>query len=241
MDPTIPGVGTNRYAYAQNDPINKSDPNGHIIDTMWDAANAAYGWHSFQQNWSQGNYFSAALDFAGASIDSAATAAPFVPGGATTVVQGGKKLGGVIVDWASSLRSQGYHLHHIVPRELADHPALKLTGFDIEGYANKMALPSKPDLHATRTVHNGRHRKDYVDRMRTALNEVAVAVKSGQMTPEQGRAAIEKAIAKERQDLRTGATSLNKASDNAKAPATSDRGEKSEKASSPGVKSPRLE
>ncbi|WP_432288798.1 RHS repeat-associated core domain-containing protein (plasmid) [Aminobacter sp. BA135] len=28
-DPTKPGVGTNRYAYAQNDPVNKSDPNGH--------------------------------------------------------------------------------------------------------------------------------------------------------------------------------------------------------------------
>ncbi|MER9295712.1 RHS repeat-associated core domain-containing protein [Mesorhizobium sp. M0621] len=28
-DPTLPGVGTNRYAYAQNDPINKSDQNGH--------------------------------------------------------------------------------------------------------------------------------------------------------------------------------------------------------------------
>jgi uncharacterized protein RhaS with RHS repeats len=30
LDPTLPGVGTNRYAYADNDPINKSDPNGHI-------------------------------------------------------------------------------------------------------------------------------------------------------------------------------------------------------------------
>jgi RHS repeat-associated protein len=28
-DPTQPGVGTNRYAYAGNDPVNKSDPNGH--------------------------------------------------------------------------------------------------------------------------------------------------------------------------------------------------------------------
>ncbi|TIQ16783.1 MAG: RHS repeat-associated core domain-containing protein, partial [Mesorhizobium sp.] len=28
-DPTKPGVGTNRYAYAHNDPVNKSDPNGH--------------------------------------------------------------------------------------------------------------------------------------------------------------------------------------------------------------------
>ncbi|MFD9897739.1 RHS repeat-associated core domain-containing protein [Mesorhizobium sp. NPDC059025] len=29
-DPTLPGVGTNRYAYARNDPINKADNNGHI-------------------------------------------------------------------------------------------------------------------------------------------------------------------------------------------------------------------
>jgi len=28
-DPTQQGVGTNRYAYAGNDPVNKSDPNGH--------------------------------------------------------------------------------------------------------------------------------------------------------------------------------------------------------------------
>jgi hypothetical protein len=28
-DPTKEGVGTNRYAYAANDPVNKSDPNGH--------------------------------------------------------------------------------------------------------------------------------------------------------------------------------------------------------------------
>jgi RHS repeat-associated protein len=28
-DPTLAGVGTNRYAYAGNDPVNKADPNGH--------------------------------------------------------------------------------------------------------------------------------------------------------------------------------------------------------------------
>ncbi len=33
-DPTMPGVGTNRYAYAQQDPINKSDPNGHIVPVL---------------------------------------------------------------------------------------------------------------------------------------------------------------------------------------------------------------
>lgn len=33
LDPTERGVGTNRYAYSNNDPINKSDPNGHA---WWD-------------------------------------------------------------------------------------------------------------------------------------------------------------------------------------------------------------
>jgi uncharacterized protein RhaS with RHS repeats len=28
-DTTLPGVGTNRYAYAANDPVNKADPGGH--------------------------------------------------------------------------------------------------------------------------------------------------------------------------------------------------------------------
>ena len=28
-DPTLAGVGTNRYAYAGNDPVNKADANGH--------------------------------------------------------------------------------------------------------------------------------------------------------------------------------------------------------------------
>lgn len=31
MDPTAPNVGTNRYSYSGNDPVNKSDPNGHMM------------------------------------------------------------------------------------------------------------------------------------------------------------------------------------------------------------------
>lgn len=38
-DPTIPGVGTNRYAYSDNDPINKSDPTGHQTSTKEDLWN----------------------------------------------------------------------------------------------------------------------------------------------------------------------------------------------------------
>ncbi|MER9852195.1 hypothetical protein NKJ55_33905, partial [Mesorhizobium sp. M0106] len=34
-DPTKPGVGTNRYAYALNDPVNKSDQNGHGWESLF--------------------------------------------------------------------------------------------------------------------------------------------------------------------------------------------------------------
>ena len=48
-DPTLEGVGTNRYAYAQNDPVNKADNNGHSFTTIaGDIAKAFYGGTSKQ-------------------------------------------------------------------------------------------------------------------------------------------------------------------------------------------------
>lgn len=44
MDPTQAGVGTNRYAYADNDPINKSDSNGHIWGAVAVGIGAFIGW-----------------------------------------------------------------------------------------------------------------------------------------------------------------------------------------------------
>lgn len=38
IDPTMPGVGTNRYSYSDNDPVNKSDQNGHMMTTVPDKA-----------------------------------------------------------------------------------------------------------------------------------------------------------------------------------------------------------
>lgn len=44
-DPTKPGVGTNRYAYSSNDPVNKSDPNGHqeAVPTIQTPTNPGWG------------------------------------------------------------------------------------------------------------------------------------------------------------------------------------------------------
>lgn len=80
-------VGTNRYAYAGNDPVNKADPNGHIWDTLWDAANVAYDAAAFAYAWANGDangMKTASIDLL---ADSAALAVPFVPAGAAKVAR----------------------------------------------------------------------------------------------------------------------------------------------------------
>ncbi|ESQ15208.1 MAG: hypothetical protein JKP98_16425 [Rhodobacteraceae bacterium] len=52
LDPNQPGVGTNRYAYAGGDPINRADPSGHAwVDRTWDRA---FGDGSFDRTFGDG-------------------------------------------------------------------------------------------------------------------------------------------------------------------------------------------
>ena len=44
-DPTLPDVGTNRYAYALNDPIDKADRNGHDLEDYERFPSGAPGWN----------------------------------------------------------------------------------------------------------------------------------------------------------------------------------------------------
>jgi hypothetical protein len=41
-DSILAGVDVNRYAYSANDPVNLSDPNGHIWETLADVAAISY-------------------------------------------------------------------------------------------------------------------------------------------------------------------------------------------------------
>ena len=49
-DPTMPGVGTNRYAYSHGDPINFSDPNGHSTENGENEPNREQGGTSSSPN-----------------------------------------------------------------------------------------------------------------------------------------------------------------------------------------------
>ena len=100
-DPTLPGVGTNRYAYAQNDPINKSDPNGHASG-LDDLAAAGLGlvsgviiqggfdlWNQDLSSWQ--TYVAAGL--AGAVSADVALNIAYVSGGMVSGAAGGAAYG----------------------------------------------------------------------------------------------------------------------------------------------------
>ncbi|WP_286071280.1 RHS repeat-associated core domain-containing protein [Stenotrophomonas sp. 57] len=72
----------NRYRYANGNPYKFKDPDGQIVETVWDVANIAMGASSAYSNFSQGNIGAGVVDSVGVAIDTVAAAVPFVPGGA---------------------------------------------------------------------------------------------------------------------------------------------------------------
>ena len=76
-DPLGEDGGLNLYAFCDNDPVNKFDPNGCIpLDTVWDLANVIYD--------------ICAGDDVALAADTAALCVPYVPAGATKLVKAAK-------------------------------------------------------------------------------------------------------------------------------------------------------
>jgi RHS repeat-associated protein len=220
-DPILAGVDTNRYAYAGNDPINFSDPNGHAIaddfdplDGLSDSERRGYNTR-MESAWSrdpdiQARNWNDVEQQAGIAIDIASA----IPG----PVGGAIKTGGLLKASWRTLNKLGYVKHHIDPNALANHPLVSRIGYDIQSKMNLMALPTRKGIHPTRTVHRGRHREIYTREFQQLMDDLDRQVRAGTMSPERARAILDERIAKVRQELRSGKRSLNKASDDAKGP-----------------------
>ncbi|MBK8337836.1 MAG: RHS domain-containing protein [Sterolibacteriaceae bacterium] len=67
----------------------------------------------------------------------------------------------------------GYQKHHNIPQELANHPAIKQSGFDVHNSRNITQLPRQGSTDPARIVHRGMHTQDYTDRVSGRLDEIA--------------------------------------------------------------------
>ncbi|TPK59209.1 hypothetical protein FJ546_22230 [Mesorhizobium sp. B2-4-19] len=190
-DPTLPGVGTNRYAYAQNDPVNKADRNGHAdgdpgywgegpigpFDTGYRNADVALNSLASAMNMVAGPvvevgaayepYADAVTNFSNttptAFDDTAAALGKYA---ATTAVSA--RMG-----WLAKLEN-----HHIIANSFRNHPLIKALDIDLDAKENLM-----PALQRGFTAS---HREYNVD-VRRQLDTINHLLETHQITPEKAR------------------------------------------------------
>jgi RHS repeat-associated protein len=75
------------YSYCLNNPIKNIDPDGRAVETGWDIFNVGLDITSLSHNVINGNVGAAVVDGLCLVADVAATAMPFVPGGAGTAIK----------------------------------------------------------------------------------------------------------------------------------------------------------
>jgi RHS repeat-associated protein len=141
-DPILAGVDFNRYAYAGNDPVNGSDANGHIVETLWDAANVVYGVYNLGYDTLYGTWGDMAMDVGGIGLDAGAMLIPAVPGGAAAAIQTTRTAGKVLSKADETVAAAAkLQEHHLFVQQLSKNADLAALGINIESKGNKvMAL-----------------------------------------------------------------------------------------------------
>ena len=155
----------NRYTYVRNNPYKYADPDGRILETLWDVANVGIGIGSFAGNVAIGNWAGAALDAAGIVVDAASVLAPGVPGGAGAGIKAMRAADGV----ASTVRGGetaaaafGRQAHRELAAKVAQKPGWqsepRLLGADGRIYKPDVVTPRgrilemKPDTASGRAA-----------------------------------------------------------------------------------------
>jgi RHS repeat-associated protein len=193
-DPTLPGVGTNRYAYAGNDPVNKADANGHATGCGM-ACNGYTGvgpvdWDDVQ----------AGLDLAGL----AGPAGPFADGLNAAISAARGDWGGAALNAAAAVPVVGdafkggkmlqkgaakLETHHLFVKQLAKSADLSSLGINLESKGNKII--------ALQRGFTAGHRA-YNDKVIAGVRSVLQRYNTGQISKQEAL----KQLAAFRQELR---------------------------------------
>jgi hypothetical protein len=112
-----------------------------------------------------------------------------------------------------AFKTLGFQDHHIISptnRATRNHPLLGLAGYDLQGRANRMLLPSISSAHPTRSIHRGRHDKAYSEVLRDRMNEIVERGRAEGFSQADYRRELDALVAWERAALRSGDRALNK-------------------------------
>ena len=101
---------------------------------------------------------------------------------------------------------EDYQLHHVIPKSMEEHPAIKAAGFDVHKPSNLIYLPTEEGIHPTRSIHKGWNKghKEYNDYIKEQLEDIWDKGKDGKWTQQQFRDAIEELRRETRLELRNG-------------------------------------
>lgn len=121
------------YLYCLGNPVKHIDPDGKIVETLFDLANVAMDIASLRDNIKTGNYKDAVLDGAAFFYDAAAMVIPGVPGGAATAVKAMRSEKTMqyantgikatksnyrkVLQKATGKEGKGYEAHHTLPQK----------------------------------------------------------------------------------------------------------------------------
>jgi hypothetical protein len=100
----------------------------------------------------------------------------------------------------------GFQNHHVIPRSMGNHPAIKSAGIDLDDSRNLIYLPTDRANHPTRSIHDGWNTEHsiYNKNIRGKLDEIYQIGKAENWTKQQFVDEIDKLRSDTRQGLRKG-------------------------------------
>jgi RHS repeat-associated protein len=203
-DPTLAGVGTNRYAYAGNDPVNKADTNGHYC-LPCGAYVVEKGVEAF-------------LVIGAAILMEYHSPSPDETREIQNRTMEYERMGmqkPLAEQAARDHVGANFEDHHGFPQTLKDHPLLTELGVSINDKNNIVRLPNSPMVSSCSTVHCGRHTNKYTEARRLELDSIYRDLKSGRISKQEAEKRLRDKMDTNNQKLSSGEMMLNKASEKA--------------------------